>query len=440
MVLTLALPVAVSAAGTPAERSGATPPAGESLSAWQWYQTVDPPKGKPKLADFLLTPAIFDRAQSELHDLRLYDEQGREVPYALRVRRQQDEQRPLSARQFNQATNDDRSAEVSLDLGEEKVEHNEIEVATTGKEFRRALRIEGSDDAQKWSTLLKDVHLLHFEDARGPVDVRKFRYTPSHYRYLRVRVSPYAGVTDDAPAITAVTVYHSLRIPGEYVTQEANLQEREPVPADGGPGSAWLITFGNNELTACESLTFEVSDTEFVRPYRLEIANPNEPHRTVAQDEWKRRSRDERKPMVISLRQEVTVRRLRLVVTDYRNPPLNLTGVKYTAPARQVIFAPPADALGPLRLYFGNPNAQEPGYDFASALPTLIEPPPARTTLGELRGEPEKNPEYEPPPKPWSERWPWVVYLVLGTSSLVLLGILSMLGRESIARHDAALS
>jgi hypothetical protein len=125
-------------------------------------------------------------------------------------------------------------------------------------------------------------------------------------------------------------------------------------------------------------------------------------------------------------------RRLRLVVTDHRNAPLTLAGVRYTAAARQVIFAPPANLAPPLRLYFGNPDAAAPLYDFAATLPEVLEPAPQRGGLEELT----QNPQYQPPLLPWSERWPWLICLVLSMASLVLVGLLFLLGREAIARQD----
>jgi hypothetical protein len=121
------------------------------------------------------------------------------------------------------------------------------------------------------------------------------------------------------------------------------------------------------------------------------------------------------------------------VLTDHRNPPLTLTGVRYTAPARQVIVEASEELAGPLRVYFGNPRAGEPHYDFARLLPDT--PPPA-TRLEWLDPAPQRNPVYQPLPRPWTERWPWLVYVVLGAASLVLLGILITLGRQAIARHD----
>ena len=38
--------------------------------------------------DLVITPEVFDKAQADLADLRMRDAQGRELPYALRIRLQ----------------------------------------------------------------------------------------------------------------------------------------------------------------------------------------------------------------------------------------------------------------------------------------------------------------------------------------------------------------
>jgi hypothetical protein len=60
-----------------------------------------------------------------------------------------------------------------------------------------------------------------------------------------------------------------------------------------------------------------------------------------------------------------------------------------------------------------------------------LEPEPNRATLGDR----EANPIFEPKPLPFTERWPWAVYLVLGLACLVLAASLS---RAAIALHDTA--
>jgi hypothetical protein len=403
----------------------------EALSAWEWYEdiTLDAAQS-PRRVDFVLPPSVFDKARPDLADLRLYDSSGRVIPYALRVRRGRDEQEPLTAKEFNRVTHADHSVELSLDLDNAPVEHNEIRVNMIAANVRRRVQLEGSNDDKKWSTLLDHAQWLTFRASEQKIDLRTFRYPVSRYRYLRVHVWPDRGLDNDLPSIDSVIVRRSIQIPAENITLPANVGRREPVRADGDPGSEWFIDFGGDRVP-CEELAFDIADEEFVRPYRLELAESDGTQSFLTSGEWRRERSDKPRTMVITFR-ETLARRLRLVVTDHRNAPLNVRSASSTAPARQVIFDPPADVVPPLRLYFGNPDAAAPHYDFAATLPPELKPTPLRGRLGELT----KNPDYRPPPLPWSERWPWLVYVVLSVASLVLLVLLGLLGREAIAQHD----
>jgi hypothetical protein len=424
LALALGALLALAAEGKGADASQA---AAEALPQWEYYQDLAPAGAAGGLVDFLLTPSVFDKARPDLGDLRLVDGSGVMVPYALRIRHTRDEKVPLAAREFNRSVRPDRSVEMSLDLGEAPSEHNEIDVTTSGRDFRRRLLLEGSNDDKNWSVLLDKVYLVSFDTQPRPVDVHRLAYPASRFRYLRVQVFPDRGLERDAPEITAVGIFRAIQVPGENVTLPANLGPREGVSAPGGWGSAWVITFGGDRVPV-ERLSLDVYDDEFTRPYQLEVIDEEDSRRVIAQGEWRRRRGEAIKPLEIAF-PETTARKMRLVVTDYRNPSLNLSGVRYTAAAREVIFAP---VPGPLKLYFGNPTAQAPHYDFAEGLPEKLASVPVRTSLGALT----KNPEYRPPPKPWTERWPWLVYVVLGAASLVLLGILGVLGREAVNRHD----
>jgi hypothetical protein len=433
LVLAVLAAGAVSAADKDKGNKETPRAAPEALSGWEWYAEVRLPAADkpPRWADFLLTPAVFDKSRPDQADLRLYDAGGRTVPYALRVRRAQDEQQPLHAREFNRATNPDRSVELRLDLGDAPPEHNRVEVVTRGEDFRRRLEVEGGDDGKTWSKLLDRAYLVHFRADDKTVDVHQASYPPSRFRYLRLRVYPDRGLPDDAPAVTSATVLRTVRGDGEDVTAPANLGPRQADPGDGGPGSVWPIDFGGDAVPV-ERLTFDVADKEFVRPFRLELVDTEGGRQFLASGQWQR-SLGEDRPLEVKF-PEVTARRLRLVVTDFRNEPLDLRSVTYSAPARQVVFEPKPDLAQPLRLYFGNPNAGAPHYDFAATLPATFNPAPERGSLEGLT----RNPDYRPPPKPWTERWPWLVYVVLGSAAAVLLGVLGALGREAVRHHDAA--
>jgi hypothetical protein len=405
-------------------------PAGpvEDLSGWEWYAEVPLPPGvRPGLCDLVIPPAIFSRAKPDLADLRLIDQQGRPVPYALRVRRGQTESRTLDARVYNRAFNAETGlAELTLDLGPSPPEYNSITVNTDGTDYRRAVRLDASDDEKNWRTILDQVWLLHFGTETGVVDQRRFTYPPARLRYLRVRVTRDLSLPKDAPKLLDVQVQWTVRVAGEMQTQPvARLEPRQPVPGIGGPGSAWFIDLGDS--VPVEKLTFEATDDNFVRPFKLELANPGEPPVVVAQGEWRRQGNEARKPLEVSF-SEVIGRRFRLVVTDYRNPPLSVIGATWTEAVRQVVFMPPADLAGqPLKLYVGNPRAEAPHYDFASTLPARLDPAPVRVSVG----NPQPNPDYRPQ-KPWTERMPWLVDAVLAGAAAVLLGVLLLLARSAI--------
>ena len=270
---------------------------------------------------------------------------------------------------------------------------------------------------------------------RQAVDDREFRYPPSRFRFLRVRVERDPQVDDRPIELGSVIVWRKVEVPGEFLEQPAPLGPREPVQADGGPGSAWVLELGGDRVP-CDRLTLDVADPEFVRNYHIEAAglasDPDRPFQRVGEGLWRRRAGEPRAPLVAAFA-EVAASRLKLVVTDHRNPPLDLRAATFRAAARQVVFADPGPGVTGLRLYFGNPKAEPPQYDFARNLPATLDPPPTRLILAGRH----ENPDYRPEPKPFTERWPWLIYVILGAISLGLGLIIVSLARTAVRLHDA---
>ena len=60
---------------------------------WQWVQDVRlPDKAPSPYLSLAVPPAVFDKAQPDLRDLRLTDSKGIAVPYALRIMRAEPKQ------------------------------------------------------------------------------------------------------------------------------------------------------------------------------------------------------------------------------------------------------------------------------------------------------------------------------------------------------------
>src|SRR5262245_14143298 len=172
----------------------------EALARWPSYQDIGlPDEPKRGAFQFLLNEKVLDAARGDLNDLRLFDSAGREVPYAARVRQPRDEEREFTARAFNRTTQPDRSVEVTLDLGDGGGEHNRVEVASGGANYRRLLKVEGSDDRKEWKPVLDRRPLTYFTHEGQTFDGRQISYPASRFRYLRIRVAPDPALADDAP-------------------------------------------------------------------------------------------------------------------------------------------------------------------------------------------------------------------------------------------------
>jgi hypothetical protein len=159
-----------------------------AMSPWAFFVEVTPGPGAPGRYKLAVPLEVMDKSREDLADLRLLDAKGKEIPYALRIRKEVDEKQQIGKRLFNQATVGTAS-EVSVDLGDSPGEHNEVEIETEGRNFRRRVDLEGSDSGKEWKTLQTGDVIFNFESQNRAVESNRVSYPTSRYRYLRVRVS-----------------------------------------------------------------------------------------------------------------------------------------------------------------------------------------------------------------------------------------------------------
>ncbi len=236
----------------------------ESLSGWRRvYDLPASRDGTSPWKDVVLRPSVFTTARLDLGDLRLIDARGREVPYALRVRRSESRSEPIAAREFNRAAGPSGTAELSLDLGTDEVEHNEVVVELPGMNVRRRGRLEGSNDGQDWRVLVEK-DLFHFQAKGRELEDDRLSYPPGRFRYLRLRVARDPEVDKAPVTIGAVSVRRRVESPGETFSWAAKLGPREPVRTNEGPGSAWILGLGGDHVP-CERVEVEVTDAEFAQ-------------------------------------------------------------------------------------------------------------------------------------------------------------------------------
>jgi hypothetical protein len=412
-----------------------------SLSQWPFFVEVEANIGGadvPGTYDIVMPLEVMDKAREDLADLRLYDANSKEIPYALRIRREFDDKREIGASVFNEGVVGQSTSEVSVDLGENPGEHNEIEIQTAGQNFRRRVEVEGSDSSKDWRTLETRAVLFRFESQNRAVESSRVTYPTSRYRFLRVRVLRDELTDSKAPEITGVKVMMAVHAKGELATWGVYVPSYQLLRNQGAHASLWTIDLGAR--VPCDRLALEIEDASFSRPFQIESADDPQNARVIATGELTRHIGEEAKPMVITFDEEAHARKLRLMFTDYSNPTLSITSIQASAPARQLVFELKEAPARPLRLFFGNPKITAPHYDFEKELlsklseagyaggqPASIGAPIHATVNGAV-----PNPEFKPEPLPLTERVPWLIYLVLTASSVALAIILISLARTTL--------
>ena len=396
-----------------------------SLSLWPYYIEVTPEKTAPGMYDVVVPLAVFDKSGVGLGDLRLFDSTNREIPYAIRVRKEIDEVEEFEGSLFNHAQVGSAS-EASIDLGEDPDEHNQVEIQTLGTNFRRQVSIEGSDNGRDWRMLNNSGVLLSFKSENNAVESNRVSYPASRYRYLRVRVQRDSLTDNEAPRITGVTAMKAVREKGQWASWSVPVPSYQLLRNQGAHASVWTIDLGAR--APCDRLTLEVDDDSFSRPFEVESVDDPENVELIASGTLTRHTGDEAKPLVIVFDSEENIRKLRLQITDHSNPTLNITSIQASAPARQLVFELKEPASQPLRLYFGNESVPAPHYDFETELKSKPSSEPAHSKFGHVTA----NPQYRPEPRPLTERVPWLIYIVLAISSIALAFILFSLARNAM--------
>ncbi len=437
-VIAWATSLALAALAPPAAL--AQSPAAEPLVDWKWFQPILAPEedsegiedAESPWTDFLIPPGVFAEAAVELDDLRIYTASGEEVPYALRVRRERSSTEEVPAEVFNRSLTPDGARELSLELNAASIEHNEVEVGMPGNDFRRRATLEGSPDGETWRMLAED-NLIRFARGNERIEDVRLRHPPGRFRYLRLRVYPDPAVDDEPVEIGQVTVRRRIAVAGEDLELVADFGPREATREAGAPASAWMIPLGGQQVPV-DRIEIQTPEQDFVRDYVIQYAGPPGPRvrfRQIGAGTWRRREGESPQPLTAEF-SEVRAARLRLIVIDHSNPPLRVDEIHFAAPARQVVLPRSEQNESELRLYYGNPEATAPRYDFARNLPDRLEPAPVRTGLGPR----QDNPNYVPPPVPVTERWAGMIYVVLTAVSLVLAAVIFSVGRTTIALHD----
>ena len=355
-----------------------------------------------------LTKPFYEKTFANFADLRLFGPSNVETPWLLRNLYPARPDPAIATQPLDQVHTAKGQFQIILDFGVAPPIHNRLLFDLPGDDFRHPILIESSLDRQDWDTVRTAAILRFMQDGKR-LESLTVDYPDSARRYLRITVGNW---TDRklAPSI------HAQR------TESPNAGDWEPL------GSA-----GVNTTPLPDQKSTRI---EFEYPYgaledvRLVVQTPSkEFHRSAAlsyspdNKSWTYAGSHilYRVPGAeeLSLRaSRLNGLHVRLDIFNGDDQPLDITAVHLSVPAREAVF--PINDAGAYAFHLGLPRAAAPNYDLEKVLARAATVTPVALPAPAW----ESNPAYIPPeerPKPFTERFPWLLPAVVALA-IALMG------------------
>ncbi len=397
-----------------------------NASDWALLARVEmnPHAGKA-VAQCELTPEVLDASLPDLRDLRVVVNGTEEIGYVIQTNRGSDSSVPLQVRLYNRTFVADRESTVTVDFGT-KVLKNRVRVMTPGTNFRRKVRVEGSDDGENWRTVREGAFLFrvqHSDAESHAYEGNVVTFPDNDLRYLRITVynaEDDKGVREIMDVKAFQHVWTSAETVAVPVIAAKAVQEthRTEITMDLGyrnmPLHELMLSFSDPNFFRTVTVWGRDQEKRVVR--RVVEDSPalertvEEPWRQVTAGTIYRFSADGSADESLTLKLHSTkFRYLQVRVENRDDPPLSFTEARVSRLVQRLEF--PTARSGQYDMLTGYAKAIAPVYDVGHYIGKLRRQGVVEASLGKLVPNPlHKTTEQT---LPWSEQHKGILWLAL---------------------------
>lgn len=403
------------------------------ITEWNWQRPIE----VHHISEFVrlpVPPEVFNESQPSLNDLRVLDENNTLVPHIVHWGRVREirQQEWKSARLVNATFVPGKYSRMIVDFGE-TVEKNLIMISLSGQNYRRRTLLEGSNESKSWEVVAEDLWLFNVSVEGQNFKIDTLKFPPNNFRYLRLTVY---NMADDPRHITIDSIKGAFqRIEMEKELVAVPMVQRNMSHSENKKQSILELDLGFRNLPVV-SLQFDVTTPYFYRGYELygrnelkekvsrktetgsDLIERETPWRFVHRGVFYRIQHKNR--TTESLRAEelnAPYRYLKLRIFNGDSPPLQVGEVSVQRRETSLIFQ--TQKGKPYMLIGGNLNVGRADYDLAKAVQDLDD---MKLTVVSL-GPPTVVARKEPQP-PWTERYRFVIWIVLIIAVGVMVGFI----------------
>ncbi|OHB50637.1 MAG: hypothetical protein A2Y10_02115 [Planctomycetes bacterium GWF2_41_51] len=351
-----------------------------------------------------------------MSDIRIIDANGLQVPYIIARPHDITSRSRFSLAVINRSTNSQNASLITLDFGSQLIK-NSLDVITDGISFRRAVKIEGSNDNINFFTVVNEAFVFAVDDRKFS-RFNEIDMPANDYRYLRITVYPMPD-EKNAPVINDVQTFISENKPAPRtiiaITGTNHIEDQKENI------SIYEYDLGFKNLPVSEiQLTF--ADQSFYRQVSIEGRNAVKRRVKIHSEDNRERfedvnetwnyitgsvvyryvSSDGKEHHNTTLPISSAYRYLRLTIRNYDDRPLKLLSAYAEMIPHRLIFSK-AGSTSPLSLYVGSQSASKPQYDIVQKLSNPLEVSTTPAIAEMITDNPLFAKEAQKP-VPWTEK------------------------------------
>lgn len=373
---------------------------------WEFRSEITfPGEQRAGYASFDIPKELLQNLNSNLSDLRIISGET-EVPFVLTTENEKDSLSNVPAKVFNISSVQGQSTGFIVDTNNRGSFHNRVTIETSGENFKRDVKIEGSDDQKTWNILNQDGQIFDYTYREGGYINSKFLsvdYPQSTYRYLRVTIFDRGELPIK---VIGGSVQSRLKSEGRKIAYSPMVKQEEN-PND--KSTDIFLDLDKNGVPHSQG-EFVTNDTNFSRGITVSESTDGKSWNVLGNGYIFSINTEEFSGKNLSFSYpESRKRYLKISILNRDDQPIKVDEVKLYGIVRKVLFK--ADADKTYYAYFGNPKARSGEYDLGTVSQYLNAENIGNATLR----SPEKNPDFVPTLPPLSERSPYLLpgFLVL---------------------------
>jgi hypothetical protein len=416
------------------------------LTKWKYCSTItlQGRAGEYYRAD--ITPEIYNVAKRDFSDIRIIDSSGQQIPYMIAKPYDAAERQEYLPTIINRSMGARNVSLVTLDFGKQ-IMKNSIKVVTGGNNFRRAVKVEGSNDNIKFFTLVKEAFIFAVTDKNwsqfSDVDLPL-----NDYRYLRITVTPMPEERDN-PVIQSIMAFKCENKPVGRTPETMLCTNHTEDEKENSSVYEYDLGFCNLPISEIQLL---IDDKSFYRHITVDGRNVLKRRVKIISEDNRERFEDVNEswdyvaggviyryvPVDDKKREKTTLpissgtgtyRYLKITIRNYDDKPLKLQSASAEMISHKIVFGV-EDNVKPVLLYVGSESANKPQYDIIHKLNKPLQVEAAAAMLGSIAENPLFG-KAESKPVPWTEKHKSILLIIM-VAVVVVLGLFIFKSFKSI--------